>query len=120
MVQAGVSPANVERALRSIDEEIDKMAIDGVTDHELAESQESLIGSIPRMLETNASIAAFLQTVQQFDLGLDYDVRLSDLLGAVTREQVKDAAQSILSSTRAAIAVAGPVDSSSGHASVSH
>ena len=116
VVQAGVSPANVERALRSIDEEIDKMATDGVTETELAESKQHLIGSIPRILETNASMAAFLQTVQQFDLGLDYDVRLRDLLGAVTRVQVNEAAQSILSSARAAIAVAGPVDPSAGQA----
>ena len=60
------------------------------------------------MLETNAGIAAFLQTAQLFDLGLDYDRRLPELLGTVTRDQVCQAAQRTLSPERAAIVIAGP------------
>ena len=41
-----------------------------------AETCEYLVGSIPRLLETNPGIAAFLQTAEQFGLGLDYDRRL--------------------------------------------
>ena len=54
---------------------------DGPTAAELEESREALIGSIPRMLETNEGIADFLQTAELFGLGLDYDRRLPDLLG---------------------------------------
>ena len=43
---------------------------------------------MPRALETNAGIANFLQTAEFFGLGLDYDVRLPDLLGAVTLDEV--------------------------------
>ena len=63
------------------------LAADGVTDDELANSQRYLTGSLPRQLETNAGIAAFLQEVQQFDLGLDYDLRVRDLIDRVTRDQ---------------------------------
>ena len=111
VVRAGVSPSNVDRAVRSIDEEIETMASEGVTDDELADSKRYLIGSIPRMLETNAGIAAFLQTTQLFDLGLDYDRRLPELLGTVTRNQVCQAAQRTLSPERAAIVIAGPYGS---------
>ena len=45
-----------------------------------------LIGSIPRMLETNDGIAAFLQTAEQFGLGLDYDRRLP---GAAARRDAR-------------------------------
>ena len=113
IIRAGVSPDNVERAIASIDEEVGMMGAEGVSDKELADAKQYLIGSIPRMLETNALIAAFLQTVEQFGLGLDYDARLAGLLEAVTVAEVRDAAASLLAPDRAAIAVAGPLDSAS-------
>jgi zinc protease len=108
VIRAGVSPANVDRAIASIDEEVVRLARDGVTDKELDESQRFLIGSIPRSLETNAAIANFLQTGEFFDLGLDYDARLPDLLRAVTREAVNDAARCAVDVDRATVVVAGP------------
>jgi zinc protease len=107
-VRAGVNPANVDRALDSIDREMAKMAKDGVTERELAESRQFLIGSMPRQLETNIGIANFLQMVEYFGLGLDYDIRLPVLLGAVTREQVHEAARRTIDTDRAAVVIAGP------------
>jgi len=107
-IRAGVGPANVDRALASIDEEVASIVGDGVTEHELDESRRYLIGSIPRALETNAAIANFLQTEQFFDLGLDYDARLPDLLGRVTREEVHEAARRAMHPDRATYVVAGP------------
>jgi len=60
-IRAGVSPANVDRAVASIDEELRKLAVEGPTGSEVAESQQYLIGSMPRTLETNLGIATFLQ-----------------------------------------------------------
>jgi zinc protease len=108
VIRAGVSPANVDRAVGSIDEEVARMEHDGVTDEELAEAKRYLVGSIPRTLETNAGIAAFLQSVEQFDLGLDYDLRLPGLLAAVTREETGEAARRTLCVERASVAIAGP------------
>ena len=112
IVRAGVSPANVERAVESIDAELTKLAADGPTDKELAESKQYLIGSMPRTLETNVGIATFLQTAELFGLGLDYDLRLPDLISAVTREQVHDAARATLKPPCATIVVAGPYSGS--------
>jgi zinc protease len=108
IVRAGVSPANVERTVASIDAELLKMASDGPTDKELAESKQYLIGSMPRTLETNVGIATFLQTAELFGLGLDHDVRLPSLLAGVTRDQVHDAARALLAPSQAAVVVAGP------------
>jgi predicted Zn-dependent peptidase len=63
------------------------------------------------MLETNQSIATFLQTSEFFGLGLDYDRRLPELLDAVTMEEVRVAARAVLHPDRAAVAVAGPAPS---------
>jgi len=109
-IRAGVNPANVDRAIASIDAEVARMAAEGPTVKELEESRQFLIGSMPRMLETNAGIANFLQTVEFFDLGLDYDVRLPGLLHAVTRDAVHEAARRLLDVSRAAVVVAGPYD----------
>jgi zinc protease len=108
VIRAGVNPANVERAVASIDAELSTMAGEGPTDKEVAESKQYLIGSMPRTLETNIGIATFLQTAEFFGLGLDYDLRLPDLLRAVTRDEVHEAARQLLDPARAVVAVAGP------------
>lgn len=108
VIRAGVNPANVERTIQAIDGEVERIARGGVTPEELADSKRYLIGSMPRMLETNSGIASFLHDTDYFGLGLDYDRRLPALLEAVTLEEVNDAARTFLSSERAAIWVAGP------------
>ena len=109
-VRAGVSPANVERAVASIDEELARVVRDGLTSKELQESRQYLIGSMPRTLETNAGIAAFLQSAEFFGLGLDYDVRLPQLLGGVTLDEANAAARKLLDPDVATIVIAGPYE----------
>lgn len=108
MIRAGVAPANVDRAIASIDEELRRLLADGVTERELTESRQYMIGSMPRALETNAGIANFLQNAEFFQLGLDYDVTLRDYLSAVTREDVHAVARRLLDPERAAIVISGP------------
>ncbi|HEY2152485.1 MAG TPA: pitrilysin family protein [Vicinamibacterales bacterium] len=107
-IRAGVSPANVDKAIASIDEEIVRLVRDGITEQELDESRRYLIGSIPRALETNAAIATFLQTSEFFGLGLDHDARLPGLLSAVTLDEVNRAARTALDPGRATLVIAGP------------
>lgn len=107
LIRAGVNPANVDRAIASIDQEIAKIAREGLSAEELADCKRYLIGSMPRMLETNAGIARFLQTAEFFGLGTEYDVRLPGLLDAVTLDDV-NAAAATLSPEHAALVVAGP------------
>ncbi len=114
LIRAGVNPANVDRALASIDEEITRMASKGPTEQELAESRQYLIGSMPRRLETNVGIANFLQMVEFFGLGMDYDLRVPDLLARVTRDEVHAAARAVLDPARAAVVIAGPYAGSAG------
>ena len=108
MIRAGVSPANVERAVASIDEELATLARDGPRDSEVLESKQYLVGSMPRTLETNLGIATFLQTEEFFGLGLDYDVRLPGLLQAVARDEIHEAARRTLIPSNATLVVAGP------------
>jgi zinc protease len=108
VIRAGVNPANVDRTIAAIDEEVRRMAADGVTAAELDASKKYLVGSMPRLLETNAAIATFLQSCEQFGLGMDHDVKLPGLLNAVTVDEVNACARRFLAPERAAITVAGP------------
>ena len=109
VIRAGVDPKNVQRAVAAIDAEVGTLGRDGPTERELVESRQYLIGSLPRMLETNESITTFLQTAEFFGLGLDFDRRLPSILQAVTMEEVRAAAADVLHPERATLAVAGPV-----------
>ncbi|HEY3886491.1 MAG TPA: pitrilysin family protein [Vicinamibacterales bacterium] len=108
VIRAGVDAQNVDRTIDAIDVEVRALALRGATERELAETRRYLIGSIPRMLENNPSIAAFLQTAEFFELGMDYDRRLPSMLDAVTLDDIHEAAASVLDPDRASIAVAGP------------
>ncbi|HEY7285880.1 MAG TPA: pitrilysin family protein [Vicinamibacterales bacterium] len=107
-IRAGVSPANVDRAIASIDEEIRRLVADGLTPQELDESKQFLIGSMPRALETNTAIANFLQNAEFFGLGLDYDLQLPGKLRAVTLDAANAAARRVLDVDRATVVIAGP------------
>jgi zinc protease len=109
LVRAGVDPANVERSIEAFDREVRTLAAEGPTAAEVSETREYLVGSIPRLLENNPGIAAFLLTTEQYGLGPDYDRRLPGLIRAVTADDIHAAAGS-LDPAAASIAVAGPVD----------
>jgi zinc protease len=114
VIRAGVDPNNVERAIAAIDAEVQSLGDGGPTEREVLETRQFLIGSIPRMLETNQNIAMFLQTSEFFGLGLDFDRQLAHLIEAVTLEDVADAARMVLHPDRASLAVAGPTVSTAG------
>lgn len=110
VIRAGVGPANVDRAVASIDEEVARVVREGLTAKEVDESRHYMISALPRALETNAAIAQFLQQADFFDLGVDYDVRLPDLLRTVTLDDVNAAARRALDPDRATVVIAGPYD----------
>jgi zinc protease len=110
VIRVGVDPENLPAALTAIDAEVRGLALHGPTPDEFTDAVESLVGGIPRLLETNETIAEFLQATEQFGLGIDHDRQLPGLLRAVTRADVVEAARDILDPDRASIAIAGPHD----------
>ena len=108
LLRAGVSPENVDRAVASIDEELKRLVHDGLTQPELDDSRRFLIHAMPRALETNSSIANFLQNAALYELGLDYDVRLPGLLQGVTLDEANAVARRFLDPGKATVVIAGP------------
>jgi zinc protease len=107
-IRAGVSAANVEKTIASIDTELTALLDQGFTPQEIDESKSYMIGALPRQLETNAAIASFLLSIETFALGMDYDERLPGLIGAITKDTADAAARRLLVPERATVAVAGP------------
>jgi zinc protease len=108
MIRAGVSAADVDRTIASIDHELTLVRSDGLTEKELDESKSYLVGSIPRQLETNAGIAGFLLSAEFHALGVDHDAHLPDLISAVSLDEANRVAGRLLDPSRAGIVVAGP------------
>lgn len=107
-VAAGVNPQNEQKATDLILEELQRFTSELVTEEELSDSQSNYIGSMPLSLESNGGVAEALLNIERYQLGLDYYRHYPELVRAVTRQQVRDAAAKYLPVDKLAVSVAGP------------
>jgi zinc protease len=102
--------------------EIRKMREQGVTDAELKEAKDYLIGSFPLRFDTNRKVAAFLSQVEFYGLGLDYPDRYPEIISKISREDVLRASKTYLHPEKLITVVVadqskaalGPLDSGGG------
>jgi len=106
-VSAGVNPSNVQKARDLIYQEIARFVEKGVSAEELSDSQSNFIGRLPLSLESNSGVVNALLNIERFDLGLDYYRRYSELVRAVTPEDVLSTAFKYLHPEKLAVAIAG-------------
>jgi zinc protease len=107
-VRAGVNPANIERAIELILQEVERIRTDLVTEAELADGKSYLTGILPLSVETNDGVARTVQLIETFDLGLDYLDRYPGIINSLTREQVRAAAERYFSTDHIVVVTAGP------------
>jgi zinc protease len=107
-VSAGVNPANLQRTIDLVHDELKRFTAEPVTVEELADSKANYIGRLPLSLESNGGVAGALLNIERFQLGLDYYRRYPDTVNAVTPEQVLETAQKYIHPDRLAIISAGP------------
>ena len=96
-----------EEAIRIAQTEIRRIREQPVTDQELNDAKDYLIGSFPLRLDTNRRVASFLAQVEYFQLGLDYPERYRDLIRGVTRADVERVAKQYLDPEKLIIVVVG-------------
>jgi zinc protease len=106
-IRAGVNPANEDRALSSILDEIGRFQDAGPDASELADAKEYLVGSMAVRLETNGGIAQTLADIELYELGLDYLERYPSIIRKLSAEDLKRAATR-LSTRDYYAAIAGP------------
>ena len=87
---------SAREAIRIAREEIERIRGQLVTEQELSDAKDYLIGSFPLRLDTNQKVANFLAQVEFFQLGLDYPERYDDLIRKVTRDDVSRVARRYL------------------------
>jgi zinc protease len=85
-----------QEAIRLANEEIQRIREQPVTEQELNDAKDYLIGSFPLRFDTNRKVASFLTQVEFFQLGLDYPERYGDLIRKVSRADVQRVAKQYL------------------------
>jgi len=83
-------------AIRIATDEMRRIREQLVSDQELNDAKDYLIGSFPLRLDTNRKVASFLAQVEYFELGLDYPDRYPNLIRSVAREDVLRVAREYL------------------------
>ena len=107
-VSAGINPANIDRALASIHEEIERLINEGITEEERSDAVAYLSGSLAIGLEANSGVAGMLLAIERYGLGLDYVERYKDILAKISLDEIREAARRRLSTEHYVVAIAGP------------
>ena len=108
MISTATRPEKAQETLKIIREQVSIMAEDGPTEEELAAAKNFLKGSYAvNNLDSSAAIAETLVSLQKTGLPRDYIDKRSELIDAVTLEQVKAIAKKLLEA-EPAILIFGP------------
>lgn len=104
---AGTANERAGETLEVVRDQWRKMAEDGATTEELADTKTYLTGSFPLRFTSNSSIAAILVAMQIYNLGIDYLDRRNALIEAVTLDDVNRVAKALLDPTTLTMVVVG-------------
>jgi zinc protease len=77
-------------------ENVERIRLEPVSDQELEDAKNYLVGSFPQKLSTQSRIASFFSQVEYYGLGSDYPSEYSRLINSVTRDDVLRVARSYL------------------------
>lgn len=107
-ISAGVNPDNVELAIDSSLQEVERLINEEVSDEDIADNQSYFAGRLPLRLESNEGLSAYIHSMESYQLGLDYLANYSDMIDGITKDDILQAAQHYLKPDEMVIAVAGP------------
>lgn len=92
-VSAGVNPENTDCAAELIMRELRRFTTEKVTEEELSDVQSFYIGALPLTLESNAGVARAILNMENYQLGLDYLMRVRERVMSVTAESILETAR---------------------------
>jgi zinc protease len=90
-----------------IQEQLERIRKEQVTDQELEDAKAYLTGSFPRRLDTNRKIVDFLAAVEFYGLGLDYIEKYPQYITSVTKDDVLRVAKKYIDTSDLATVVVG-------------
>lgn len=89
----GTDPTKVEPVTAALNEEIGKLAAEGLTEAELERAKQKLLGDEAIHNQSNAAFSAACAMNELVGLGYDYSLRRPAEIKAVTLEQTKEISQ---------------------------
>lgn len=108
-VSAGVNPANLEKAIRGIRAEMDRLRTEPFTFEEVQQGRDNQIGSLVVSLERNAEVAGELHRMEYYALGMNYLERFPDIVREVSEDRVREVARKYFDPRGCSMVVAGPI-----------
>ena len=87
--------------------EIEQITKELVTDEELTNSKDAMVGSIPRRMETNGDIARQLINQEFYNLGADYLQKYPKIIRSIKKEDVLRVARKYLNPKAYKLVIAG-------------
>ena len=108
-ISAGVNPSNLERAVRGIRAEMDRLRSDPFGAQEIADGRENQVDSLIVSLERNAEVAAELHRMEHYGLGMDFLERYPDLIKSLSDDAVRAAAAKYFDPAASSMVLAGPI-----------
>lgn len=97
-IGTGTRSDRVNESIAVIEKELQRMAKDGPTEKELAETKSFLKGSYALAFDSSLKIASQLVQIQLDGLGIDYINKRNGLIDAVTMKDAKRVAKRLLDS----------------------
>lgn len=107
LVQTAVGTEVTVRAVEEILRETERLRDEGVSDDEVANARDYLVGVMPLQMQTTDQLANALSDLVVFDLPVDYFRRYRERVAAVTAADVRRAAHAHLRPAELAIVVVG-------------
>lgn len=89
----GTAPDNTATALKSLEEEMGRLATTPLSPEELATLKNKILGQHALGKQTNAQIAQIYGWYETLGLGVDYDRQFQTAIAALSAEQVYEVAQ---------------------------
>ncbi len=106
----GCAPEKTDRALESLEREVQNIVKDGVTDKEVSDAVNSIAGTYVVGLQTPDAQAHLLAVSERFGLGFDDYLHFVERIRAVTKEDVHRIAKTYFDRQKATLSIVRPVE----------
>jgi zinc protease len=109
IIYAGVKPADKDKAIKLIKEEVlGKFLKEGPTKEELKNAKAYLLKRFARVWETTEDIAWYLIYITRYNLGLDYHKKYKRAIESITKEDVIRVARKYINPDAMTIVIVSP------------
>ncbi len=108
-ISVGVNPSNLEKAVRGIRREMDRLHTEPFSLQEIQDGKDNQVGSLIVSLERNAEVASELHRMEYYGLGMDFLERYAEIVRELAEDRVREVARKYFDPAACSMVVAGPI-----------